>query len=96
MVEAFRMTSTRVLALLLTISILLPARTLKAQAEADRVRKSIDEGVNYLLREQGPRGTWPEYSAYAGGVTALCTLALLNAGVPADDERIERALGALR
>ena len=32
----------------------------------------------------------------AGGVTSLCTLALLNAGVPTDDPQIQAALNILR
>ena len=31
--------------------------------------------------EQSPRGNWDEMAEYHGGVTALCTLALLNSGV---------------
>ena len=33
---------------------------------------------------------------YDGGVTALCTLALLNSGVPADDPNVSTALNYLR
>ena len=46
---------------------------------------AIDRGVAYLKREQQPRGNWAEFPGYDGGVTALCTLALLNSGVPVDD-----------
>ena len=42
---------------------------------------------------QNQNGSWTEYPNNPGGVTALCTLALLNAGVPIDDEQMQRALG---
>jgi hypothetical protein len=60
--------------------------------DASQVIDSIDRGVDYLKREQLPRGNWNEMAGYNGGVTALCTLALLNAGVPADDPVILKAL----
>src|SRR5262249_52391265 len=41
-------------------------------------------------------GTWPDQPAYTGGITALCTLALLNAGVPADDPKLQKSLKYLR
>ena len=72
----------------------LPAR---AQVTADQVRTSIERGVDYLKREQNPRnGTWVEHPIYEGGITSLCTLALLNSGVPLDDPAIQRALRFVR
>ena len=47
--------------------------------DAAQVLAAIDRGVAYLKREQLPRGRWNEMTGYDGGVTALCTLALLNA-----------------
>jgi len=70
-----------------------PAR---ADVTADQVRQSIDRGVAYLLREQRPDGSWIDYQSMAGGKTALCTLALLNCGVPVDDPHIQSALANLR
>jgi hypothetical protein len=64
--------------------------------DAAQVLNSIDRGIAYLKREQSPRGNWSEMPGYNGGVTALVTLSLLNAGVPADDPTIERALEYLR
>jgi hypothetical protein len=64
--------------------------------DAAQVLTAIERGVGYLRREQGPRGNWTELSAWQGGVTALCTLALLNAGVEPDDPAIQRALDYLR
>lgn len=64
--------------------------------DATQVLDSIDRGIAYLKREQSPRGHWNEMAGYTGGVTALVTLSLLNAGVPPDDPTIEKALVYLR
>src|SRR3972149_612655 len=64
--------------------------------DAAQVLDAIDRGVGYLKREQSHRGNWSEMAGYTGGVSALATLALLNAGVPADDPTIVRALEYLR
>ena len=64
--------------------------------DADQVRQSIERGVAYLKRMQHLDGTWPDYGGQVGGVTALCTLALINCGVPIDDEAIQRSLRYLR
>ncbi|MGD9645986.1 MAG: DUF4159 domain-containing protein [Pirellulales bacterium] len=70
-----------------------PAR---ADVAADQVRQSIERAIGYLKREQREDGTWPDWQTNAGGMTSLCTLALLNAGVPTTDETIQRALKYLR
>ena len=73
--------------------------TRHCQAEgvtAQQVRQSIEQGAQFLLNEQSPRGTWDEMSQYPGGVTGLCTLALLNAGVDVQDPKIQRSLDHLR
>jgi hypothetical protein len=64
--------------------------------DAAQVLNAIDRGIAYLKREQSPRGNWGEMAGYTGGVTALVTLSLLNAGVPADDPTIVKALDFLR
>src|SRR6476660_9882856 len=64
--------------------------------DAAQVLSAIDHGVGFLKREQLPRGNWPEFPGYEGGVTALCTLALLNSGIPVDDPNIKLALNYLR
>lgn len=64
---------------------------------ADQVRSAIDGGVKYLLEEQNQaRGTWNDMVQYPGGVTALCTLALLNCGVEPSHPQIQKALTYLR
>jgi len=67
----------------------------RAEVTAEQVHKAIDRGVAYLLEQQRNNGAWPDM-AMPGGVTALCTLALLNAGVEPDDERMQKALDYLR
>jgi hypothetical protein len=64
--------------------------------DAAQVLSAIDHGVGFLKREQQPRGNWSEFPGYDGGVTALCTLALLSSGVPADDPTVKLALNYLR
>ena len=64
---------------------------------AEQVRNAIAGGVKFLQDEQNDsRGTWNDLAQYPGGVTALCTLALLNSGVPPSDPHIQRALIFLR
>jgi len=72
-----------------------PAR--EKGVSAEDVRESIDRGVAYLKgRQNKVRGNWTEYRMWPGGVSALCTLALLNAGVDPEDETIQRSLKHLR
>ena len=76
-----------------------PAARLTAQEPsltAEQVRDSIRQGVDYLLSEQSGRGTWDDMNDYPGGVTALCTLALLNAGVEPNHPKIQKSLAYLR
>jgi hypothetical protein len=59
------------------------------------VSEAIDRAVAYLKRVQAADGSWPDFAANEGGVTSLCSLALLSAGVPPEDESIQRALDSL-
>lgn len=70
------------------------AQAQQAPLSAENVRTAIRQGRQYLLKEL-PK-TRNEMSNKAGGVTALCTLALLNAGVPANNPKIQEALAFLR
>ncbi len=72
---------------------------LAAQACADdkinakEVRDSINRGMKFLLDEQNDDGSFPISSPqHRGGVTALCTLALLNAGVDAKSPSLAKAI----
>ncbi|HEV7226020.1 MAG TPA: DUF4159 domain-containing protein [Pirellulales bacterium] len=84
------------LALILAVSLGPWTSVAKAEISAGEVRDSIDRGVAYLKREQRDDGSWPDPVGYPGGITALCTLALLNCGVATDDEQLQAALNYLR
>lgn len=61
------------------------------------VVQAIERGVMFLKTHQNTsRGNWPEHDAQPGGLTALCTLALLTAGVEPDDPVVAKALDYLR
>ena len=83
------------------LAVILSAPTLSAQIapneelSAAQVARSIEKGVDYLVRKQKPSGEWSRNGAHPGGVTALCTLALLNAGVEPDSLVIKRSLRRL-
>ncbi|MEM9365891.1 MAG: DUF4159 domain-containing protein [Planctomycetota bacterium] len=68
-----------------------------AEVDAVSVSRSINRGTEYLRKTQTKSGGWREYPRHAdGGLTALCTLAMLNAGVPPNDPSIARSLKYLR
>jgi len=88
--------SSGALVLLLVLTALVRAQPAEP-VTAEQVRTAIEGGVKYLLSEQNAhRGTWNDVASYPGGVTALCTLALLNAGIEPDDRKIQKALSFLR
>jgi hypothetical protein len=60
-----------------------------------QVRAAILRAVGALKKAQRPDGAWPDY-AQEGGVTALCTYALLAADVSPDDKGMAGALEHLR
>jgi len=66
------------------------------EISAEQVRQAIDAGVAYLKAQQRANGSWADWVSQPGGVTSLCTLALLNCGAPVEDDGIRRALGYLR
>jgi hypothetical protein len=69
----------------------------RGEVTAEQVREAIRRAVAYLKNEQSKvNGAWRERTGYPGGVTALCTLALLEAGVPPDDPTIQKSLEYLR
>ncbi len=89
------------LAALPFVAIVAPAdglaqRPIERPIDAAQVLAAIERGVAYLEREQLPRGRWNELAGYNGGVTALCTLALLNAGAAPNDPAVRKALDHLR
>lgn len=88
----------RILGAILGVGLLLAfAPTVRGEVTAEQVREAIRRAVAYLKNEQSKvNGSWRERPGYPGGVTALCTLALLDAGVPPDDPTIQKALEYLR
>lgn len=73
-----------------------PAPLAGADLSTEELRQAIDRAVAYLKGRQGADGAWPDWPLQRGGVTALCTLALLSAGVEPDDPAIQKALKYLR
>ena len=68
-----------------------------AEVTPDEVRDAIAAGVRYLKSQQlKDRGSWPDRVGYPGGVTALCTLALLESGEPLDSPAMNKAMSYLR
>ncbi len=72
------------------------AQEAQGDITAEQVRETIDKGIAYLRQQQKVDGSWDEYGGQPGGVSALCTLALLNAGVEPSDPQMQKALAYLR
>jgi Domain of unknown function (DUF4159) len=90
---------------LAAIALLIPASAARAEeALAQKVRQSLNAGVDYLTKAQKPRGGGGEWSwendtltlLQPGGTSCLAMLALLTAGVPADDAAVVRGLPYIR
>ena len=68
---------------------------------ADQVAKAIERGVKFLKDKQSKAGrdsgSWADNpTLYHGGLTPLCTLALLSSGCGPEDETVKRSLNFLR
>ncbi|MDA7950605.1 MAG: DUF4159 domain-containing protein [Pirellulaceae bacterium] len=74
------------------------AQQKKDDLSAEAVQRAINRGVSFLKSQQLPSGRWnySGNSANTPGATALCTLALLNSGLPATDPAVSKALSYLR
>ena len=86
-------------ALLLVPGTLAPAADRPKEPLVKRVEQAIEQGKQYLLKQQTRQGDWERdavANARPGGCTALALLALLNAGVLADHPAIQRGLAYLR
>ena len=68
----------------------------KADIDAASVNRAIERGITYLRKAQNENGSWDEFGGQSCGLSALCTLALLNAGVPQRDPTIVDAMKYLR
>ncbi|MBN1911337.1 MAG: DUF4159 domain-containing protein [Pirellulales bacterium] len=72
-------------------------QSVRAEVTGDQVREAMRRGLNHLKRRQNPDGSWPDYGIdQDGGLTSLCTLAMLNSGVGLDDPAVARAMNWLR
>ena len=81
---------------LLSAQMLLVPRAARGEIHPVQVRRAIALGVKYLRQRQKSNGSWEEWIGMHGGVTALCTLALLNSGVEPDHSDVKLALKYLR
>ncbi|MHC4400434.1 MAG: YdjY domain-containing protein [Planctomycetota bacterium] len=61
-------------------------------ADAEGIGPAVARAVAYLKHRQRADGSWAERPGFDGGITALCTLALLKSGVPAEDESVGKAM----
>lgn len=86
-----------VIGLLLTWFLLgMSVRPAQGELTDDAVRQAIERGVAYLKKNQKVDGSWTEHPGYPGGLSALCTLALLNCGEPASSPVVQKSLQYLR
>lgn len=63
---------------------------------AAKVDAAVAQGVEFLRTQQQADGSWSELPGMPGGVTALCTLAMVEGGAPIDDPGVLRAVDFLR
>ncbi|WP_342190247.1 DUF4159 domain-containing protein [Stieleria varia] len=86
-----------IVAMMVLVGVLVVTQSVAAAGiDAVAVQRSLDRGIAYLRKTQEPRGSWQEYGGQSCGASALCTLALLNAGVSRDDPAIVNAMKYLR
>ncbi len=83
--------------LLLATILLCSTGSARAEITADQVREAMRLGVRYLQsRQSRVSGGWPERPIQPGGLSALCTLAMLECGEPVDSPSMQKALAYLR
>jgi hypothetical protein len=63
-----------------------------------KVNQAVLDAATWILSQQADDGSWKTErdGQYPVGATALCTLALLKAGIPAGHPRIEKAFTVLK
>ena len=89
----------RMLAAIICIaSMLFPARRVRAEELSTSVHSAVEQAKSFLLKRQENDGSWRAQTRaqWQTGVTSLVLLALINAGMTADDPVIERGLNYLR
>lgn len=78
-----------------------PAGPVKALTQAV-IDEAVDRGVSYLRQTQTPFGSWGKGQStgagggWAVGYTALCGIALIEAGIPPNDPGLQKALKVVR
>lgn len=89
--------------LLVVAPLVVPAPARAEEPLVQKVRKSLDDGVKYLKEKNtdhgGGRWNWENDTLnllQPGGSSCLAMLALLTAGVPADDPVVKRTLPYIR
>jgi len=76
-----------------------PTVTASAQElTAKSVADSIERGRDFLVNQQNGSGSWsaPGGTSYTVGVTCLSLMAIVNCGMTAEDEPVQKALKYLR
>jgi len=84
----------RVFLIALTASLLPPVRTAVAQTE-EAIEQARLKGVEYLKTTQQDDGSW-EFESHPVGITALCSLALIENGVGLSDPVVSKAVNYVR
>ena len=70
-----------------------------AEIEPGQIANAIERAADWLIRQQNPDGTWQaamRTDETVVGATSLVVLALANAGIPADDPAMRKALDWIR
>jgi hypothetical protein len=77
---------------------LFPARQVRAEDLSTRVHSAVEQAKSFLVNKQQNDGSWAAQTRaqWQTGITSVVLLALINAGMTADDPVIERGLNYLR
>jgi prenyltransferase/squalene oxidase-like repeat protein len=78
------------------IAALVGATPARAATTDEQVKPAVQRAIAFLKQQRQSDGSWPDIPGFPGGVTALCTLALLESGVPAGDPMLQPSLAYLR
>ena len=65
------------------------------EVTSEQVKNAISKAIAFIKRNQKPDGSYPATETRIDGVTALCALALLHAGVDKNDPAVEKAIAFL-
>jgi len=93
--RAYAPTAALLALLAIAVTIVTPP-TAFAEIDGVTVQRSIDRGIEYLRKTQTRGGNWQEYGGQSCGLSSLCTLAWVNAGVSRQDPNLVRAMKYLR